>query len=63
MNEKNDRADLETISIPEAGEHLGVSRNTAYEWAKQGLIPTIELGPRIKRVPVRRFRRMLSGED
>jgi excisionase family DNA binding protein len=62
MVEKPKLAELETISIPEAGEIIGVSRNTAYELAKTGGIPTVKFGPRIRRVPVARFRRMINDE-
>lgn len=40
-----------TISVPEAGGYLGLSRNSAYDAAKRGDIPTIRLG-RVIRVPV-----------
>ena len=51
-----------TISIPEAGERLGISRGSAYEAARSGEIPTIRIGRR-KLVPVARFERLLSGEN
>lgn len=41
-----------TITVPEAGHiFFGLCRNSAYEAAKSGLIPTIKIGSRI-RVPV-----------
>ncbi|SFM98022.1 DNA binding domain-containing protein, excisionase family [Methylobacterium pseudosasicola] len=48
-----------TISVEEAGRWLGVSRNTAYEAAGRGEIPTIKIG-RLLRVPVAPFERMLG---
>lgn len=48
-----------TISIPEAGRWLGVSRNTAYAAAKHGQIPTIRVG-RQYRVPVVALQRKLE---
>ncbi len=32
------------LSIPEAGAMIGLSRNSAYEAAKKGDIPTIKVG-------------------
>jgi excisionase family DNA binding protein len=49
-----------TVSIPEAGQMLGISRNQAYECAKRGEIPTIKLGARIV-VPRVALMRMLEG--
>lgn len=53
-----------TITIPEAGDLLGISRNAAYRAAAAGQIPTLQLGRRIL-VPVGRLLAMLgaSGED
>ncbi|WCS24476.1 helix-turn-helix domain-containing protein [Methylobacterium sp. NMS14P] len=48
-----------TISVEEAGRWLGVSRNTAYEAAGRGEIPTIRIG-RLLRVPVAPFERLLG---
>ena len=48
-----------TLSVAEAGERLGVSRNLAYEAARRGEIPTIKIGGRIL-VPVAAFNRMLE---
>lgn len=33
-----------TVPVPEAGVILGVGRNTAYNMAREGVIPTIRLG-------------------
>ena len=49
-----------TYSVPEAGEILGYSRNTAYEAAKRGDLPTIRLGKKI-RVPKAVVERLLNG--
>jgi excisionase family DNA binding protein len=35
------------LSVPEAGRLLGLSRNSAYEAAGRGDIPTIRIGGRI----------------
>ncbi len=56
MAEKVERA---TMSVPEAGIRLGVSRNVAYEAAKRGEIPTIRIG-KLMRVPIVAFERMLE---
>jgi excisionase family DNA binding protein len=36
-----------TIKIEEAGKVLGISRNTAYEAARSGELPTIKIGKRL----------------
>ena len=48
-----------TISVDEAAEWLGISRNSAYEAAKRGEIPVIRIG-RLFKVPVVPFERMLG---
>jgi excisionase family DNA binding protein len=53
------RTNAKTISVEEAGRWLGVSRNTAYEAAGRGEIPTIRIG-RLLRVPVAPFERLLG---
>ena len=47
-----------TITIPAAGQALGISRNAAYEAARRGEIPTIRIG-RLLLVPKVAFERML----
>ena len=49
------------ISVPEAGALLGLSRNSAYEAARRGEIPTIKIGKRIL-VPLVALERLISGE-
>lgn len=49
-----------TLSVPEAGaRYFGLSKNTSYEAAARGDIPTIRIG-RLLRVPVRAIERMLD---
>ena len=47
------------MSVPEAGRLLGIGVNAAYEAAKRGEIPCIQIG-RLKRVPVAAMERMLD---
>jgi hypothetical protein len=54
-----DWRDQVTVTVPEAGQIVGVCRNTAYTAAKNGDIPTINLAGRIA-VPVAALRRMLG---
>ncbi len=54
--------DCLTYSIPQAGRLLGYSRNTAYEAAKRGELPTIRLGRKI-RVPKVALHRLLDSAD
>lgn len=49
------------VDVPEAGRILGVGRNTAYELARKGVIPTIRLGARRVVVPVDRLEALLRG--
>jgi hypothetical protein len=49
-----------TLSVPEAGKrYFGLCRESSYEAAKRGEIPTIKVG-RLLRVPVRAMERMLD---
>ena len=50
-----------TITIPEAGAQLGISRNSAYEAAARGEIPVIRVGKRLL-VPKAAFDRLVNGE-
>lgn len=49
-----------TITIDEAASRLGICRNSAYEAAKRGELPTIRLGGRIL-VPVAALQAMLES--
>jgi len=51
-----------TLTVEQAGRELGISRNSAYEAAKRGDIPTIRIGRRIL-VPRLALERMLAGAD
>ena len=48
-----------TISVPKAGEVLGLSRSSAYRAAAAGLIPTLRFGSRMI-VPTARLLEMLG---
>jgi len=60
LQELNDLLDNPTISVPEAGAALGLSRNGAYDAANRGDIPTIKVLSR-KRVPTKWLREKLVG--
>jgi excisionase family DNA binding protein len=47
---------------PTAGQALGIGRNTAYEAARRGEIPTVRCGRRL-RVPTAALRRLLGLID
>jgi excisionase family DNA binding protein len=51
-----------TRTITEVAKSLGIGRNTAYEAARRGEIPTIKVGKRLL-VPVAALDRMLNGES
>jgi len=50
-----------TVSIEEAGRMLGYSRDTAYAAARSGVLPTILIGKRKRRVPSHRLLELLDG--
>jgi hypothetical protein len=53
-----------TASIPYAGKKAyGLSRSGSYAAAERGDIPTIEVGPKLKRVPMSWLRRLRDGEE
>jgi excisionase family DNA binding protein len=56
-----EQAERKTMSIEEAARLLGIGRNSAYDAAARGDIPTIRIGKRIL-VPRAAFERLLSGE-
>lgn len=52
-----------TVSLwPEAGQALGISKTSAYEWARRGDIPVIRLGRRVL-VPTAALRRLLQLDE
>lgn len=59
MTELRNRA---TLTLPEAGELLGLSRNSSYQAAGRGEIPTIRIGRRLL-VPAARLVALLEGTD
>jgi excisionase family DNA binding protein len=54
------RSNALTMTVPKAGELLGLGRNGSYEAAHRGEIPTIRFG-RLLRVPVAALERMLEA--
>lgn len=55
-----DEQEVLTVSIPEAGRLLGnFHRNTAYRLAKEGVIPTVQIGGKA-RVPKAALHKMLE---
>jgi excisionase family DNA binding protein len=50
-----------TFTVEEAGQILGLSRNSAYSLAKDGSLPTIRLGRRLL-VPKVALDRLLAGD-
>ena len=55
-----EQGERKTISVEEAGRQLGLSRNSAYQAAGRGEIPTIKIGRRLL-VPVVAFERLLDS--
>ena len=54
-------SDRLTITVPQAGQIIGISRGCAYEAARRGQIPTIRIGGRLV-VPKAKLLRMLGEE-
>ncbi|ULE33349.1 helix-turn-helix domain-containing protein [Mycobacterium sp. IDR2000157661] len=52
-----------TISIEQAARCLGVSRAYGYTMAREGRLPTIQLGTRRVRVPALALLKMLGGAE
>ncbi len=50
-----------TVSVSEAAALLGISRAAAYEYVRQGLLPSLLLGRRVL-IPYKALRRMVEGE-
>jgi excisionase family DNA binding protein len=57
--EENSKVEPLTMSVPEAGAMLGLTRNASYEAAKRGNIPVIRIGKLLK-VPKAAFHQMLE---
>jgi excisionase family DNA binding protein len=51
--------DRKTLSIPEAGKVLGIGRSAAYEAARTGQLPIIQIGQHML-VPIAALERMLE---
>jgi excisionase family DNA binding protein len=51
-----------TLTVPEAAERLGISRNAAYEAAARGELPTLRIGRRLV-VPVAALTRLLESVE
>jgi excisionase family DNA binding protein len=51
----NEMLERPTLTLNEVAEILGISRSSAYRMADNGEIPTLRLGPRIRRVPTKTF--------
>lgn len=49
-----------TMSVPEAGKLLGLSRGSAYQAARRGDLPTLRVGRRLL-VPTDALRALLTG--
>jgi len=48
-----------TVNVEEAGQILGIGRNSAYEAVRRGEIPVIKIG-KLLRVPIVALERMLE---
>ena len=60
LKEKGQATHSLCISIPEAAKLLGISRNTGYEMARMGQLPTIRCGQRRLVVPKAALMKMLE---
>jgi hypothetical protein len=60
IQELSDLLDNATVTVPQAGAALGLSRNAAYEAAARGEIKTLRFG-RLLKVPAKWLRDQLEG--
>lgn len=60
MNSTEPQTERRTLTVEEAGQQLGVCRNTAYTLAKSGQLPTIRMGRRLL-VPKAALDRLLGN--
>lgn len=51
-----------TLTVAEAAECLGISRNTAYEAVRRGTVPSIRVGRRIL-IPTQALESLLSVDQ
>lgn len=51
---------IQTISVPAAGAVLGIGRNVAFRLAREGVIPALRLGKKL-RVPKRALEDLLKN--
>jgi hypothetical protein len=52
----------ETMSIPAAGKkYFGLGRSASYGAADRGDIPTVECGPKLRRVPIRAMEAIMNA--
>lgn len=58
----NDLKTRATITVPEAAELLGVSRDNAYMAAKDGTLPVLRLGHRVL-ISAPALLKLLHGQD
>lgn len=52
--------DVPFLDIPEAGALLGMSRDSAYRAAREGLLPTVHISRRRKVVPTAALRALFK---
>jgi excisionase family DNA binding protein len=57
----NHQPERRTVTVPEAADLLGISRNSAYDAVKAGQIPAMKIGKRLL-VPKAALDRMLYAE-
>jgi len=48
------------VTIEKAGQLLGISRNLAYQMAREGKIPTVKIGKKRLLVPMIKLKEMLE---
>lgn len=52
-----------TLTVPQAGRLLGISRGLAYQLARDGTLPVLRLGDKRLLVPKVALERMLAGAE
>ena len=59
---KKEPVECQTLSVEEAGRLLGIGRQSAYQAARNGDIPTIKIGGRVL-VPKRALEHLLACHE
>jgi len=52
--------DVQLVTFTEAAKLLGLHVNTLRQWASKGVLTTVKLGTKARRIPVSELRRLIQ---